>query len=486
MRTRIISWLTVLVLVVSLAAATAIVPVQASAQKVPVSGTWTVSDVSGSGTYSNGVITGGSFWCTLTYSGDISGTSGLFELKFNPVTDNFEGWTTWTSAATITVQGITYSARYFAFGTAAGVSIGPITGPPYQATFSFTPVGEGIGATKASEADDWLAIGESTGGSGSGVIHFDASNWWVNVGDVQVLDCTWSGYAYHLAGPATIDEVPAGSNLSSYLSLGGWQVALAQHPNAPTTGAIVVAQYAENPGNSMPVVDLGTYVEFHTNIPTSFWSDPVEIRIYYTDQQVADAGTDEHTLKMYRYDGSQWVQYPDSEVNMELNYVWAVTNQFGAFGVGGDPAAGFGGRVTLQTISVTVSEGYPTLVDYGPMGLGAEATPVAYLPSGPRYLQVQNDGSIVEDFFIRGTDATCGAGTWTLASEPGTNQYSHLFGTGQTPETYWPLSSTLLSSLATEVGTEATVDFNLKIRTPTTSDVWGQYSTTVSVIAIAS
>jgi len=140
--------------------------------------------------------------------------------------------------------------------------------------------------------------------------------------------------------------------------------------------------------------------------------------------------------------------------------------------------------VTLQAISVTVSPGYPTEVSYGVMATSAQAEPVTYTPGSYRYLRVENDGSGAEDLLIKGANATCGAGTWTLAATPGANQYSHLYGIGQAPTTYSALS-TAASPLVSDVAVGVPVDFNLKIQTPTTSSVWGQYSTTVIILAVA-
>jgi len=139
---------------------------------------------------------------------------------------------------------------------------------------------------------------------------------------------------------------------------------------------------------------------------------------------------------------------------------------------------------TLESISVTISEGYPTAVNYGVTAPNAEAVPVGYTPGTYHYLRVQNNGSVAEDLLIKGADATCGQGTLTLAATPGVDQYSHLYGVGQTPTTYSALS-TSASTLGTNVAVGGTVDFNLKIQTPTSSTVWGQYSTTVAVLAVA-
>jgi hypothetical protein len=150
----------------------------------------------------------------------------------------------------------------------------------------------------------------------------------------------------------------------------------------------------------------------------------------------------------------------------------------------GEGEAQVSATVTLQSISVTIAEGYPTAMDYGVMAPGTEAIPATYTPGTYSYLRVENNGSVAEDLLIKGADATCGTGTWTLAATPGANQYSHLYGIGQSPVSYTPLS-TSASTLGSNVAAGGTVDFKLKIQTPTSSTVYGQYSTTVTILAVA-
>jgi hypothetical protein len=141
--------------------------------------------------------------------------------------------------------------------------------------------------------------------------------------------------------------------------------------------------------------------------------------------------------------------------------------------------------VTLQSISVTISDGYPTAVDYGVMAPGSEAFPVTYIPATHQNIRVENNGSVAEDLLIRGSDAACTrGGTWTLSPIPGDDAYAHLYGIGLSPAAYSPLS-TAASTLGSDLAVGDTVDFNLKIQTPNSSTVWGRYSTTVSVLAVS-
>jgi hypothetical protein len=163
------------------------------------------------------------------------------------------------------------------------------------------------------------------------------------------------------------------------------------------------------------------------------------------------------------------------------------TNQGSAYVYdGGEHTAQVSATVTLQSylISVVISDGYPTAVEYGVMLPNTVAAPTTYIPGTYSYLRVENDGNVDEDLLIKGADAICETGTWILAATPGSDQYSHLYGLGQTPGSYTPLD-TSAKNLSSNVTVGGTVDFNVKIETPTDSTVYGQYSTTVTVLAVA-
>jgi hypothetical protein len=154
---------------------------------------------------------------------------------------------------------------------------------------------------------------------------------------------------------------------------------------------------------------------------------------------------------------------------------------------GGEHTAQVSATVTLQgyLISVAIAEGYPTAVEYGVMLPNTEAVPTAYIPDTYAYLRVENTGNVAEDLLIKGANAVCDEGTWVLAASPGSDQYSHFYGLGQTPGGYTTLDI-LAKNFSSNVTVGGTVDFNVKIQTPTNSTVYGQYATTVTVLAVAS
>jgi hypothetical protein len=70
---------------------------------------------------------------------------------------------------------------------------------------------------------------------------------------------------------------------------------------------------------------------------------PVELRIYYSDAEVSAAGVNEGSLRMYRWNGSSWVQVSDSGVNTSQNYVWARLTSFSPYAAMEAEAAVTGG-----------------------------------------------------------------------------------------------------------------------------------------------
>jgi hypothetical protein len=96
------------------------------------------------------------------------------------------------------------------------------------------------------------------------------------------------------------------------------------------SGVILLARYESNPGGTPPRPTLDKYVEIDSSIGTEInW--PVELRVYYTDAEVATAGMDETLLRMYKWTGSSWVLVANSGVNTSQNYVWARLTSFSTY-----------------------------------------------------------------------------------------------------------------------------------------------------------
>jgi len=94
-----------------------------------------------------------------------------------------------------------------------------------------------------------------------------------------------------------------------------------------------------------------------------------------------------------------------------------------------------------DTISVTVSLAVVISVDVTPATWNIGATALSYI-SAPHACSATNDGNVTEDLTITGAD---GANGWTIASNPGTDEFAVKLADG-TPLTTSAIP--LVSSLA--------------------------------------
>lgn len=137
-------------------------------------------------------------------------------------------------------------------------------------------------------------------------------------------------------------------------------------------------------------------------------------------------------------------------------------------------------------ISISVSDG---VVAYGIMPPNTSKTT---LPGELDDVQtITNDGNVSEDFNIKGQDATGGGCTWTLGTTNGFNQYVHQFCNStsydcSSPPTNYTDLTTSYQSLATGISANGTVQFQLRLITPTKSSCFGEQSVDVTIQAVAS
>ena len=161
--------------------------------------------------------------------------------------------------------------------------------------------------------------------------------------ELDVLDATnnWWG---HASGPyhPTLNPDGLGDTVSDNVDFDPWLTApiTAVHEETTSPGAdtvharaeadaeviksgtgtptVTVAKYTSNPGTGF-AGDIGKYIDVHISTTTDV--DEIEIRLYYTDAEVA--GLVESSLVMYWWDGAAWVACSDTGVNVDENYIWA-------------------------------------------------------------------------------------------------------------------------------------------------------------------
>ena len=100
------------------------------------------------------------------------------------------------------------------------------------------------------------------------------------------------------------------------------------------TATVTVARYDENPGGPPPPAlpsqpdwkSLGKYIDVY--VPDTRDVTEVEIKLYYTNAEVTAANVSEKSLRLFWWDGEDWVACSDSGVNTDSTngysgYMWA-------------------------------------------------------------------------------------------------------------------------------------------------------------------
>jgi hypothetical protein len=155
-----------------------------------------------------------------------------------------------------------------------------------------------------------------------------------------------------------------------------------------------------------------------------------------------------------------------------------------AVGAGASDTDSVLATVTVETVSISVEDG---TVAYGTLAVNtSESTLLAELND----MQIAtNDGNVTEDFNIMGTDST----GWELStSTNGVDQYVHKFCNDtdndcDTPPTnYTAMDEGSYTALDTDIVADGTVDFQLRITTPTLSTSAAEQSVDVTVQAVES
>ena len=94
------------------------------------------------------------------------------------------------------------------------------------------------------------------------------------------------------------------------------------------TATVTVASYDENPGGDAPTdfSALDKYIDVY--VPDTSEVTETEIRLYYTDAELAAADVDEELLQLLWWDGDEWRECSDSgvytsSINGYSGYMWA-------------------------------------------------------------------------------------------------------------------------------------------------------------------
>jgi hypothetical protein len=133
--------------------------------------------------------------------------------------------------------------------------------------------------------------------------------------------------------------------------------------------------------------------------------------------------------------------------------------------------------VSAVLVSVTVA---PGSVAYGTLALGANITTIALNDTQT----ATNTGTVAEDFNIESSNATRGGGTdWTLMTgAPGSNQFKHEFSINAGSN--WTAMTNSYASLKTNVASNSSQTFDLRITMPGSTTDYLEHTITVTVQAV--
>lgn len=130
--------------------------------------------------------------------------------------------------------------------------------------------------------------------------------------------------------------------------------------------------------------------------------------------------------------------------------------------------------VTAQNISISVADGG---ISYGTLALASSKDTTA---SGLNDTQTAtNTGNVAEDFTIKGSNSA----DWTLGATSASEQYVHQFSTNS--GSVWTALTTSDQSLASNISSSGTKQFDLKITVPTSTAATGAENVDVTITASA-
>ena len=148
---------------------------------------------------------------------------------------------------------------------------------------------------------------------------------------------------------------------------------------------------------------------------------------------------------------------------------------------GADDTAGVGATVTVQNISVSVSDG---TVAYGTLTVNTSKDTTNVTDQLNDTQIATNIGNVTENLNIRGTNST----NWFLKASPAADEYKHEFckvDTGNCDTSpVWNALTTEYQTLKTSLAKNGTYDFDLKITTPNSSTSYDQQSVDLTIQAV--
>lgn len=185
---------------------------------------------------------------------------------------------------------------------------------------------------------------------------------------------TYGNFSYGIASSAsssfTNNSVNIQNNTPTLINATDTNVTLELVTDATTNGSVTIVKYESKPSavGTNTFTALNRYIDIVIDDSISAQLNYSVIKMFYTDAEVAAAGLDESTLRLSKWNGSQWISFDGAGIGgVETvdNYVWANTSSFstwGIFGVAPAQAAnnggggGGGGTAAVPFVPVAVEE----------------------------------------------------------------------------------------------------------------------------------
>ena len=201
---------------------------------------------------------------------------------------------------------------------------------------------------------------------------------------------TYGNFSYGISSSAsssfTNSSVNIQNNTRTLINATATNVMLEIVTNAAANGSVTIVKYNSKPTavGTNTFTALNRYIDIVVDDSISDQLNYSIIKMFYTDAEVAAANLDESTLRLQKWNGTNWIQFNGPNlggVATADNYVWANTSSFSTWGVfGTSPQApqpaneDGGGRRTTAVTPITPSP-EPVIIP--------EKTPESAVPSTP-------------------------------------------------------------------------------------------------------
>lgn len=189
---------------------------------------------------------------------------------------------------------------------------------------------------------------------------------------------TYGNFSYGIASSAsasfTNSSVNILNNTLTIINATDTNVTLELVTDAAANGSVTIVKYESKPTavGTNTFTALNRYIDIVIEDSISDQLNYSIVRMFYTDAEVAAANLEESTLRLQKWNGSQWIQFDGpgvGGVETADNYVWANTSSFSIWGVFGtapqapQQAGGGGGGgeriVTAPFVPVVIEESPP-------------------------------------------------------------------------------------------------------------------------------